>query len=129
MTTSEITRQPNRIFSALVGLATIAILLQGVWAGLFIRSGQANDRHWVQVHARGADLTLLLAVLAFAFALWRLRGRRDLVIGSAGLVVLVGLEAFIGGLVVHHEVLEVIHFPLALALMGLAVWLPLRARH
>ena len=46
--------------------------------------------------------------------------------GSAALVVLLILEAFIGGEVYDHPGLQVVHFPLALALMVLAVWLPLR---
>jgi hypothetical protein len=54
--------------------------------------------------------------------------RRDLVIGSGALVVLLALEAFLGGEVVDNPGLTVLHIPLALALMGLAVWLPLRAR-
>ena len=126
--TSTLTRSRSTLFSVLVGLTSLAILLQAVWAGMFIREGQADNDHWVEVHARGADVAIVLAVLATAVALWRLRSRPDLVIGSAALAVLLVLEAYLGGLVGDHQGLEVIHFPLALALMGLAVWLPLRAR-
>ena len=49
-------------------------------------------------------------------------------IGSVALVILLVLGACLGGLIGDHAGLEVIHFPLALALMALAVWLPLRAR-
>src|ERR1700749_5131513 len=117
MTSPSQLRTHDPLFSALVGLAAIAILLQAVWAGIFIRSEKANDAHWVDVHARGADVAIALAMLALAVAIWRLRSRRDLIIGSAVLVVLLIAEAYIGGLIGDHEALEVIHFPLALALM------------
>jgi heme A synthase len=130
VTTTATTEQAPRstLFTVLIGLTSLAILLQGVWAGMFVRSGKANDKTWVHVHARGAEVAIALAIVALVVAVVRLRSRRDLVAGTAAFVVLLVLEAFIGGLVVHHETLEVIHFPLALALVGLAVWIPLRSR-
>ncbi len=122
------TRERNGLFSALVWLVSLAILLQGVWAGIFIRQGQTYDGTWVIVHARGAEVSLALALASAVVAVWRLRSRRDLVLASVALVVLLGLEAFIGGLVFDHPGLQVVHFPLALSLMALAVWLPFRAR-
>ncbi|MBV9593049.1 MAG: hypothetical protein JO147_04535 [Actinobacteria bacterium] len=121
-------RARSPIFSALVGLASIGILLQGVWAGIFIRSGHANDATWVHVHARCGEVTIAVSVVAFAFAAWKLRSRADLLVGTATLAALLVVEAYIGGEIYKHEALEVIHFPLALALLGLAVWLPMRAR-
>jgi heme A synthase len=118
----------SALYSSLIGLAALGVLLQAVWAGLFIREGQDNNNTFVEVHARGAEITLALAVVATVVALVRLRGRRDLVVGSAVFTVLLVLEAFLGGLIGEHSALQVLHFPLALALMGLAVWLPLRAR-
>ena len=115
-------------YSILIGLAALGVLLQGVWAALFIHEGQDNNSTWVEVHARGADVTLVLAVLATGVALARLRSRRDLVIGSVVFTLALALEAFLGGLVGDHSTLEVVHFPLAMALLGLAVWLPMRAR-
>lgn len=123
------TRTGSRLYGALIGLASLGIVLQGVWAGLFIRTGTADyDETWVEVHARGADVTIALTVLALVTAIWRLRWRRDLLIGTAALTVLLVVEAFIGGLISDRQVLEVIHFPLALSLIALAVWLPLRSR-
>lgn len=119
---------PAKLLSALIGLASLTILLQAVWAGLFIRSGKANDKTWVDVHARGAELAIVLVLAALVLAVWRLRPRRDLITGTGTLLVLLVLESYLGGLIVHHEGLEVIHFPLAMALLGLAVWLPWRAR-
>ena len=122
------TREGNALFSILAWLASLAILLQAVWAGLFIRSGKADDGLWVTVHARGAEVAIACALAAAVVAFWRLRARRDLLVGSVTLVVLLALEAYVGGEVFDHPGLQVVHFPVALALMALAVWLPLHAR-
>jgi hypothetical protein len=116
------------LYRVFVGLAALGILLQGLWAGLFVRPGEAYDGDWVFVHARGAEVTLGCAVIAVAVVLWRLRDRRDLLAGTGALVVLVALEAYIGGVVADTPALTALHIPLALALMGLAIWLPLRSR-
>lgn len=128
--TTGTTRTPARSvsYSVLIGLAALGVLLQGVWAALFIHEGQDNNSTWVEVHARGADVTLALAVLATVVAFAKLRARRDLVIGSVVFTLALALEAFLGGLVGDHSSLEIVHFPLAMALLGLAVWLPMRAR-
>src|SRR3954453_409950 len=122
------TRERDALFSALTGLASAGILLQGLWAGLFIRPGQPFDGFWVTVHARGAEVTIAVALAAAVVAFWRLRSRGDLVVGSAALVVLLALEAYMGGELFTHQWLTAIHIPLALALMALAVWLPFRSR-
>lgn len=115
------------LFSALVGLAGVGVLLQGVWAGLFIREGHDNTAAWVGVHARGAEITIVLALLAAVVALLRLRSRPLLVVGSLAFLVLLVVESYIGGLVGDQQLLEVVHFPLAMALLGLAVYLPVAA--
>lgn len=120
--------QGRKLFSALTGLAALAIVLQGVWAGMFIRPGEAYDGTWVTVHARGAEVAIALSAAAVVVVFWRLRARRDLVIGSIALVVLLALEAYLGGEVFDTPGLTAFHIPAALAIMGLAVWLPLRAR-
>ena len=112
------------LFSALVGLAGVGVLLQGVWAGLFIREGRDVDEMWVEVHARGAEIIILVALVAAVVALVRLRSRPALVVGSLALLVLLVVESYVGGLVGDHQLLEVVHFPLAMALLGLAVYLP-----
>ena len=65
--------------------------------------------------------------MATVIAVLKLRSRRDLVFGSGALVVLLVVESYIGGLIGDHSGLTAVHFPLAMALVGLAVWLPLRA--
>ncbi len=57
------------------------------------------------------------------------RHRPDLVAGSAVFTLALVAEAYVGGEVGNHPGLTALHFPLAMSLMALAVWLPLRARH
>jgi hypothetical protein len=117
------------LYRVFVGLAALGILLQGLWAGIFIRPGQDYDSTWVFVHARGAEVTIACAVIATAIVFWRLRSRRDLLFGTGALVLLLAFEAYIGGEIFPNTGLTALHIPLALALMALAVWLPLRSRH
>ncbi len=121
----------RRIYQALTGLAALAVLLQGLWAGIFLEhDGHRDDAEgWIDVHARGGEVALLLAALAAVWALARLRARRDLVAGSLALTLLLALEAYLGGLIRDDDVdaLTIVHVPLALLLMALAVWLPFQA--
>ncbi len=117
-----------RTYVTLVGLASLAILLQGVWAGLFVREGHDYTDSWVEVHARGAEVAIALTAIAFVVAVWKLRSRRDLVIGTLVMLVLLVVEAYLGGLIGDSPRITIIHFPLGMALLALAVWLPLRAR-
>jgi hypothetical protein len=125
------TRTGSPVFSALIGLAALAVLLQGLWAGIFLEHDGQRDAasSWIDVHARGADLGILLGILATAYAVWKLRSRKDLWLGSLVFTVLMVLEAYLGGLIRDSgkDTLTAVHVPLAMALMGLAVWLPLRA--
>ena len=119
------------LFSALTGLAALAVLLQGLWAGIFLEpDGQRDDASgWIDVHARGGEVALVLAVAATAVALWRHRARKDLWIGGLVLVVLLVLESYLGGLIRDDskDTLTAVHVPLAMAIMAVSVWLPLRA--
>src|SRR4051794_30503422 len=122
---------PRRVFAALTGLAALAILLQGLWAGKFLERDGERDaaESWIEVHATGGEVAIALAALATIWALFRLRHRRDLVIGGVVLTVLLILEAYIGGLIVDDgkDSLTPLHIPFALLLMAVAVWLPFRA--
>lgn len=120
------------VFSALIGLCALAVLLQGVWAGIFLEhDGKRNDSaSWINAHARGADVAIVLAIAATAWALVKMRSRKDLWIGSGLLTTLLVAESSIGGLMRDQgkDTLTAVHVPLGMALMGLVVWLPLRAR-
>jgi len=121
----------GRVFSALAGVATLAILLQGLWAGIFLEHDGARDAasSWIDVHARGGEVAIVFALAATVFAFARMRARTDLWIGAAALTALLILESYLGGLIKDQskDSLTAVHVPIAMALMGLAVWLPLRA--
>lgn len=103
-----------------------------MWAGIFLEHDGNRDAasSWIDIHARGGDIALGLALLATVVALVRLRARKDLVIGAALLTVLLALEAYIGGLIrdASKDTLTAVHVPLGMAIMALVVWIPLRAR-
>jgi hypothetical protein len=119
-----VSTRPHPIWSALVGLTSLGVLLQGLWAGLFLRR-DADGSTWFSVHQHGAEVTVTLAAIAtIAAAVW-LRRRRDLLVGTALLFVLLVVEYFLGRAGGDSVV---VHVPLAMLLMGLAVWLPMAAR-
>ena len=119
------------MFTALIGLVALAVVLQGLWAGIFLEHDGKRDgsQNWIDVHARGADVAIVLAAIATVWAFARLRARRDLWIGSAVLTVVLVLESYLGGLIRDQgkDTLTAVHVPLAMAIMGLAVWVPFRA--
>ncbi|GAB7006839.1 hypothetical protein JCM18899A_43120 [Nocardioides sp. AN3] len=124
------TRDP--LFASVVGLTALVILLQGLWAGLFIREGRDFDASssqsmFVQVHDWGGRAAILLALVSLVVAVWRLRSRPSLIVGTAALLLLVMLEGFLGGGIGDHPSWPGLHIPLAMGLMALSVWLPLRA--
>jgi hypothetical protein len=122
------------VFSALTGLAALAVVLQGVWAGLFIQyhdtAHRAQRESWIGVHARGGEIALGLAVLATLWAIFCLRSRRDLIVGAVVLTVLLAVVAYIGGTITDDNMdsLTPLHIPLAMLTLAVAVWLPLRAK-
>jgi hypothetical protein len=116
------------VWSALVGLASLGVLLQGLWAGLFLRPDAGDRGTWVAVHQHGAEVTVVLALLATAAALSWMRARRDLVIGTAVFLVLLVAEMFLGMAIEASSSAVVVHVPLAMLLLGVAVWLPTAAR-
>ena len=131
--TSAAFAKPNRsiLYTALIGAAALAVLLQALWAGIFLEhDGQRDDAAgWIDVHARGGEVAIALALASAAVAFVWMRPRKDLWVGSSALAVLLMGESYLGGLIrdASKDVLTVVHVPLAMALMGLAVWLPLRA--
>ena len=130
--TAVIPANRNALYSILLGLTALAVLLQAVWAGIFLQHDGERDAasRWIDVHARGGEVAIGLAVLATIVALVKLRHRRDLWIGTAVLTVLLVLESYIGGLIVDDskDTLTAVHVPLGMAIMALVVWLPLRVR-
>lgn len=122
----------DRLFLSMIGLTSLVILLQGLWAGLFIREGKDFDAtsaqsNWVQVHDWGARVAIVLALASLVIAVMRLRSRRDLLLGTGALFVALLVEASIGGAIGDHPSWPSFHIPLAMVLMALSVWLPSRA--
>ena len=119
-------------FAALVGVASLFVLLQGLWAGIWMGHPDTEPESgpWLEVHSWGGKLAILFSLLATIYAFMKLKHRGDLKWGALALTVLLVLEAYFGGLIVddHKDVMAAVHVPLAMALMGLSVWLPLRAR-
>ena len=126
------TSERDPLYSSLIGLTSLAILLQGLWAGLFIREGKDYDQtstqaNWVTVHDWGARVATALALISLIVVVLRLRARRDLVIGTAVVFVGLVLEGYLGGEIGDHPSWPEFHIPLAMLLVGLSVWLPFRA--
>ncbi len=115
--------RPHPAWSALIGLTSLGVLLQGLWAGLFLRPDAGGS--WYSVHQHGAEATVTLALLSTVAALVWLRSRRDLLVGTVLLLVLLVVEYFLGR---AGGASVAVHVPLAMLLMGLAVWLPMAAR-
>jgi heme A synthase len=120
-------RSRSPLFSAVIGVTGLVVLLQAVWAGMFIREGSDFREKWVTVHAIGGTVALALALVAMIVAIVQLRSRREVLIGSIVFFLLLGLEGFLGGLIGDSPAVETVHFPLALLLMGMTAWLSLRA--
>ena len=71
----------------------------------------------------------MLALAAVVVASLRLRARRDLWVGSIVLFLLLAVEVLLGQLIhdSHKHALTAVHVPLAMVLMAICVWLPLRS--
>ena len=122
----------SMVYTVLVGLAAAGVVLQGLWAGIFLEHDGKRDAasHWIEVHARGGEVTLVLVVAATVVAFIWNRQRIDLWVGGGVLCALLLVEAYIGGLIRDSgkDTLTAVHVPLAMAVMGLAVWLTARSR-
>jgi hypothetical protein len=132
-TRSERSTRPDPVYASLIGLTSLVILFQGLWAGLFIREGQdfdatSSQSQWLEVHDWGARTAIVLALVSLVVALVRLRSHTDVVAGTAALVALLMAEAWLGGEIGEHPDWPALHIPLAMALVALSVWLPVRAR-
>jgi hypothetical protein len=117
-------------FLVLVGLAGFAVLLQGLWAGIFLETDGARDEasRWIDVHARGADVAISLAALATVVAFVWLRDQADLWIVSALLTTMMLTESYLGGLIRDdsQDALTAVHIPLSMIITGLVAYLIFR---
>ena len=120
--TTQVTRPKNTVISALIDLSALAVLLQGLWAGIFLEHRDAASS-WIDVHARGAEVALFFAALGTLYALWKRRARTDLWLGGMVFTGLIVVESYIGGLIRDdgQDTLIAVHVPIAMAIMGMAV--------
>ncbi|WP_409333175.1 hypothetical protein [Trujillonella humicola] len=118
--------RPHPAFSALVGLTSLGVLLQGLWAGLFL--GTDDYGTWVSVHRHAGEATVVLGLLTTVAAVVWMRHRRPVVAATAALTVLLLGEYLLGHFADDARGLLVVHVPLAMLLMALAVYLPVLAR-
>ena len=118
-------------YLVLVELAGLAVLLQGLWAGIFLETDGARDEasRWIDVHARGADVAISLAALATVVAFFWLRDQADLWIVGALLTTLMLTESYLGGLIRDdsQDALTAVHVPLAMIITSLVAYLIFRA--
>jgi hypothetical protein len=127
----------SKAFPILVGLTSLGILVQSLMAGVFLQSDGERDSYatWITAHGVGADVTTVLAIAATIAAFVGFRSRKSLAIASGGLVVLLLVESLLGHLIngsiggSDHDKLTIVHIPLGMALLGLAVYLSFQAAH
>ncbi len=116
-------------YLVLVELAGLAVLLQGLWAGIFLETDGARDEasRWIDVHARGAEVAISLAALATVVAFFWLRDQADLWIVGALLTTLMLTESYLGGLIRDdsQDALTAVHVPLAMIITSLVAYLTL----
>jgi len=116
-------------FAALTGLTSLAILLQGVFAGEFIDHGAHGG--WLNAHDVNGYIVVVLAVATAIYAVVVLRSAaRPLAVGSVVLAVLVIAQDGIGHAITDNgsDGLIAVHVPLALIVFGLTIWLSVSAR-
>ena len=118
--------RPHPAFSALVGLTSLGVLLQALWAGLFL--GTDDYSTWVSVHQHAGSATVVLGFLSLVAALVWMRSRTPVVAATAALFVLLLVEYLLGLFADGARGNLVVHVPLAMLLMALAVYLPVMAR-
>jgi hypothetical protein len=111
-------------FSMVNGLTLLGVLLQAVWAGLFI--DRAEREPWVTVHEIGGFAVVVLSLVTALLALALLR-RADpaLTFGAVGLFLLLVIQTGIGEGIskAGSQELLVSHVPLAMLIFGLGVYL------
>jgi hypothetical protein len=119
----------RRTFAALAGLTSLSILLQGIFAGVFIEPGTHSG--WLDAHNVNADIATALGIITAAYAVVLARRiGRPIVVGSVVLALLLVAQTAIGHAITGSgdNSLTAVHVPLALIAFGLTIWLSARAR-
>ncbi|MES2169682.1 MAG: hypothetical protein V4479_03015 [Actinomycetota bacterium] len=117
-----------KVFSALVGLTSLAIFVQAIVAGEFV--SQKHRDGWINVHDIVANVVAVLALATMIFTIVALRKvSRALLVGTIVLLVLVVAQTFIGHQITDgsQDWLIGVHVPLAFIIFALAIWLPIQS--
>ena len=118
-------------FAGIVALIALLFLVQGLLAGLFLRFDGHRDasKKWIDAHANVAHAAFALSLVLAVLALAKFRHRKDLTIGAVLLSVLIGVESYLGGVIVDNgkDSLTAFHVPIAMALMGTVTWLAVKS--
>jgi hypothetical protein len=119
-----------RSFTLLVALTSLAVLVQGITAGLFVN--QEGRDGWVTVHGVIADVTWVSA-LGTAIVGFRTvrRMHHRLWLLTALLFVLALAQTGVGHLITDGGMdgLIIVHVPLAMVIFGLTIWLVVATAH
>jgi hypothetical protein len=119
-----------RSFTVLVGLTSLAVLVQGITAGLFVN--QEGRDGWVTVHGVIADITwvgaLVTAIVGFR-TVRRMHHRLWIMTGL--LFVLALAQTGVGHLITDGGMdgLLIVHVPLTMLIFGLTIWLVVATAH
>ena len=117
-------RRPRvaRVYAVLIALATLMVVVQAFLFAAFYSEG---DKEFIDVHARVADISLLVVVLIVTPLAFLARFRRDRRIGWLTLVlaVLWFVQHSLRFGIEDERWLEMIHIPLGLVIFGLALYL------
>jgi len=116
-----------RLFNALIGVTTLGIFLQAITAGEFV--SQKGREPWIEAHSIIADVTIVVALVAAIVGLVAVRAiDRVLAWSGLALFVLLLVQVMLGHLITDAESdgLIGVHVPLAVVIVGLAVWLSVR---
>jgi heme A synthase len=128
MTTTTVSANAFKGFSALIGVTSLAIFAQAIVAGEFV--SQDHRKGWIDAHDIVADIVAVLALATMIYAIVRLRrASRALLVGTIVLFVLVVVQTLIGHQITdnHQDWLIGIHVPLAFIIFGIAIWLPIQS--
>jgi hypothetical protein len=121
-------RPRTTLYRILSGLTSLAVILQGLWAGIFLEHDGSGKRRRAGSTCTPAAPTSRSRsdCLRPSTAFVQLPSRCDLWLGSGLLTSLLVAESSIGGLIRDDgkDTLTAVHVPLAMAVLALAVWLP-----
>jgi hypothetical protein len=119
-----------RSFTILVALVSVAVLVQGITAGIFVN--QEGHDGWVTVHGVIADVTWVTALIAAIVGFRTVRRMHHrLWMITAALFVLALAQTGVGHLITDEGMdgLIVVHVPLAMLIFGLTIWLVVATMH